>query len=215
MERPNNFTSSLSVVVPPGGARTSTSPNRTMTNGSIMSNSLNINRYYPPSHKPTEINGNLNEFVQQQQSQNHHQHQQQNQQVHQHQNPNQNHSKKISHSKEEKTLPIQQKTEPTMPKPHHKIKTSTNDGFNSWSEVAEKKSNKKIEKSQKRTPPESETQDPQKQIRKLKKKLKQIEDLKTKKQAGLELNPDQLKKLKQEQKVRDDLSFLTSLMMKN
>jgi len=35
-----------------------------------MSNSLNINRYYPPSHKPTEINGNLNELVQQNQPQN-------------------------------------------------------------------------------------------------------------------------------------------------
>jgi len=70
MDRPTNFTSSLSVVVPPGATRTSTSPNRTMTNGSIMSNSLNINRYYPPSHKPTEINGNLNELVQQNQPQN-------------------------------------------------------------------------------------------------------------------------------------------------
>lgn len=64
--RPTNYTSSLSLVVPPGGSnpRTNTSPNRTMTNGSIMNNSGNINRYNSQSNDTGEINGNLNQIVQ-------------------------------------------------------------------------------------------------------------------------------------------------------
>jgi uncharacterized protein with WD repeat len=44
----------------------------------------------------------------------------------------------------------------------------------------------------------------------LRKKLKQIEDLKTKKEGGMQLNQDQLKKLEQESKVRAELTFLTN-----
>lgn len=58
--------------------------------------------------------------------------------------------------------------------------------------------------------PPWECSDIQKQIRKLRKKLKQIEDLKTKKEGGMQLNQDQLKKLEQESKVRAELTFLTN-----